>query len=311
MTLTLLLILRGVARGIHVAASLSILGAVSARLIFLSVALEQMTSNVRDQLVRAMNTLLQVSLFIAFTGGAIWLFLETIYIIDSDKWSDVLASLAPVIWDTNFGHLLIIRLALLIIAVSVFSITGTRNRIYAATGLAAFAAALQAGLGHGAAMAGIEGNVLMTALVLHLLAAGLWLGSLLPLYIAISAASPEVAHKIAKRYSVLGTICVLTLIATATLQAWFLAGGISGLVGTAYGRVAMAKIFMFLVLIVFAACNRSIFTPALIGEQASLAKSHLRRVIFAEMLAGLTVIILAGILLQLSPGMDMSMAGNI
>lgn len=311
MTFGLMLILRGVVRGIHVAASLSILGAVSARLIFLSVALEQMTSNARDQLVRAMNTLLQVSLFIALTGGAIWLFLETIYIIDSDKWSDVLASLAPVIWYTNFGHLLIIRLALLIIAVSVFSITGTRNRIYAATSLAAFAAALQAGLGHGAAMAGIEGNVLLTALVLHLLAAGLWLGSLLPLYIAISAVSPEVAHKIAKRYSVLGTICVLTLIATATLQAWFLAGGISGLVGTAYGRVAMVKIFMFLVLIVFAACNRNIFTPALIGEQASLAKSHLRRVIFAEMLAGVTVIILAGILLQLSPGMDMSMAGNM
>ncbi|MDE2240054.1 MAG: CopD family protein, partial [Rhodospirillales bacterium] len=237
--------------------------------------------------------------------------LETIYIIDSDKWSDVLVSFAPVVWDTNFGHLLIIRLALLILAVGVFSTMGMRIRICAATVLAAFATALQAGLGHGAAMPGIEGNVLLAALVLHLLAAGLWLGGLLPLYIAISAVSPDVAYRIARRFSVLGTVCVLTLIATATLQAWLLAGGISGLVGTAYGRVAMAKIFMFLVLIVFAACNRIIFTPALIGGQACLAKSHLRRAIFAEMLTGLTVIILAGILLQLAPGMDMAMGGSM
>ncbi|HQT37884.1 MAG TPA: CopD family protein [Acidocella sp.] len=280
-------------------------------MIFFPIALERIASDVREQLARSMTRLLRVSLFIALTAGAIWLILEAIYIIDSDRWYDVLASLAPVIWDTNFGHLLVIRLALLILAVSIFSTTGMRIRICAAISLTAFAIALQAGLGHGAAMAGIEGNVLLAALVLHLLAAGLWLGSLLPLYIAISAASPEVAHKIAKRYSVLGTICVITLIATATLQAWFLAGGISGLVGTAYGRVAMAKTFMFLVLIVFAACNRNIFTPALIGDQASLAKSHLRRIIFAEMLAGLTVVILAGILLQLSPGMDMAMAGNM
>jgi putative copper resistance protein D len=311
MTPSLLLILLGVTRGIHVAASLSIFGAVSARVILFPAALEQTTSDAGDQFVRSLNRLLRVSLFIAVTAGVIWLVLETIYIIDSDKWSGVLGSLAPVVWDTNFGHLLIIRLALLIFTVSIFRMRGTRRLICIAIGVAALATALQADLGHGAAMGGIEGKALLAALVLHLLAAGLWLGGLSPLFIAISTVSSEIAYRIAKRFSVLGTVCVLTLIATATIQAWLLVGGISGLIGTAYGRVAIAKIFLFLVLVILATCNRILITPTLIGSQGSQAMSHLRRVIFGEMLVGLTVVILAGILLELPPGMDMAMTGNM
>ena len=306
-----MLIARGVARGIHVAASLSIFGAVAARLIFYPIALASISSDAGEKIIRSMNRLLRVSLFIAVAAGAIWLVFETIYIIVSDRWSDVIASLPPVVWDTNFGHLLIIRLVLLTLAVVMFRITRIQSSIYIATGLAALATMLQAGLGHGAAMGGIEGNALLVALVLHLLAAGLWLGGLLPLFISISVVPPQTAYRIVRRFSVLGTVCVLTLISTAAVQAWFLVGGFAGLVGTAYGRVAIAKIIMFSILIILASCNRILFTPALIGDHGYRARSHLLYVIFGEMLVGLTVVILAGVLLELPPGMDMAMAGNM
>ncbi len=311
MTLPLMLIARGVARGIHVAGSLSILGAMAANTFVLPAALRRSSADVRNHVARYLSCVIWISFVVAVSAAFFWLVLEAIYASGSDRLSDGLADLMPLIWDTNFGNLLIARLLLLTVAVGLFRFHGSRGRAIAVIGAAALSAALQAGLGHGAAMSGIEGGVLLAALVLHLLAAGLWLGGLLPLLIGINAASLENAYLLARRFSALGTICVLTLVITASVQAWFLMGGIAGLFGTAYGRVAMIKIFLFLVLIGLAACNRNLFTPVLWGSQGPQAKVRLSKSIAAEISIGLGVIILAGILLELPPGMDMAMAGSM
>lgn len=300
-----MLVWRGIARGVHVAASLSILGIAAGRVLTVSDFMLPSDADARDRIARHFVRLIRLSLVLAILAGAVWLLLEAIYVTGSDAVSAGIGALAPVIWDTNFGHLLIIRLALLIIAVGVFSNGGNRRRAITATGLALLAIALQAGLGHGAAMGGLEGNFLLAALILHLISAGLWLGGLLPLYIAINAVSAQSAYALVQRFSTLGTICVVVLAATAAPQAWLLVGGISGLIGTDYGRVAMAKIVLFLFLLGIAACNRFLFTPGLNRAKGPAAKSHLSRSIIVETLAGLTVIILAGILLELPPGMDM------
>ena len=300
-----MLVWRGIARGIHVAASLSVLGIAGGRVLIVPELMLQAAPDTRARITRRFGRLIRLSLVLAILAGAVWLLLEAIYVTGSEIISADIGALAPVVWDTNFGHLLIIRLALLIIAVGVFGNGGNHRRAIAATGLALLAIALQAGLGHGAAMGGLEGSVLLVALILHLIAAGFWLGGLLPLYVAISSVSAKGAYRLAQRFSVLGTVCVVTLAATAALQAWFLVGGIAGLIGTDYGRVAMAKMFLFLVLIGVAAFNRFLFTPALNGSQGSAAISHLSRSIIVETLAGLVVVTLAGILLELPPGMDM------
>ena len=305
MILPSMLVWRGIARGVHVAASLSILGIAGGRVLIVPEFMLQAAPDACDRITRHFVRLIRLSLVLAILAGAAWLLLEAIYVTGSDAISAGIGALAPVVWDTNFGHLLIIRLALLVIAAGVFGNGGNRRRAIAATGLALLAIALQAGLGHGAAMGGLKGYLLLAALILHLIAAGLWLGGLLPLYIAINAGSAKYAYHFAQRFSTLGTICVVTLATTAALQAWFLIGGIPGLIGTDYGRVAMAKMFLFLVLIGMAAFNRFLFTPALNGSQGSAAISHLSRSIIVETLAGLIVVTLAGILLELPPGMDM------
>ena len=311
MTMSAMLIARGVARGIHVAGSLSILGIIGASLFILPDLRSRTSIDMREQLNRVLNRLVWISLLISVVFGFVWLVFESIYVADSNILYNGLATLMPVIWYTNFGHLLVIRVALLSLAAGFFAPRESAGKTIIALGRAVLATALQAGLGHGAAMSGMEGTILLAALTLHLLAAGLWLGGLLPLLIATKTATLEVSYSLAKRFSVLGTICVATLAFTAAVQGWFLAGGISGLIGTAYGRVAIAKLILFLVLTALAALNRNSFTPALLSDQGFRAKSHLRKTIGAEVLVGLTIVILAGILLELPPGMDMAMAGNM
>lgn len=306
-----MLIARGVARGIHVAGSLSVLGTIAASLFVLPEMHSRASPGEWKQLNRVLNRLVWVSLIIAVVFGFVWLVFESIYVSDSESLAGSFASLVPVIWYTNFGHLLFMRVALLSLAAGFFaSRKGTRKNIVA-LGIAVLGTALQAGLGHGAAMSGIEGAILLAMLVLHLLAAGVWLGGLLPLCIALKAASLEISYLLADRFSVLGKICVGTLGFTAAVQGWFLAGGISGLIGTAYGRVALAKLVLFLMLLTLAAFNRCALTPALIGDHGFQAKSHLHKAIVAEILVGFTIVILAGILLELPPGMDMAIAGNM
>ena len=54
--------------------------------------------------------------------------------------------------------------------------------------------------------------------MLHLTAAGAWLGGLLPLLIVVREAPLDAAHLAAQRFSTLGTISVGVLAATALLQ---------------------------------------------------------------------------------------------
>jgi putative copper export protein len=70
---------------------------------------------------------------------------------------------------------------------------------------------------------------------------------------------------------------VVALASTAAFQGWVLAGGLSGLLGTAYGWVALFKLTIFAVLLVFAALNYLRLVPALARYHARAAKLWLVR----------------------------------
>lgn len=300
------LVARGLARGVHVAASLSVFGAVLSHAVIAPAALRQAPAQAAARVTGLICGVIRVSLTVAVVAGTIWLVLEAIYIAGGDRLADGIAVLGPVLSETNFGHLLAIRLALLVLAAVVFGSGCNRGRTVIAFGLAGAAVVLQAALGHGAAMAGAEGHLLLVSLALHLLAAGAWLGSLAPLLIIVGVLPRAASHAAAVRFSILGTSCVPVLVATTLLQGWYLVGGISGLFGTAYGRIALAKLALFAVLLGFAAVHRFWLVPALMAADAGVAPTQLRHSILAETLVGLLVVILAGILLNLSPNMAMT-----
>ncbi|EGO93811.1 CopD family protein [Acidiphilium sp. PM] len=299
------LLVRGVARGIHVAASLAILGTTAGYRLFALAGLQHDESLAARNAQNAIVKFLRASLVVAVIAGLIWLLCEAIYATGSHRITSGFDAILPVLRDTNFGHLLIIRMILMAGAVVLFGRGQSNRRVLPAAGLAAIAVALQAGLGHGAAMGGAEGHLLFATLILHLLAAGLWLGGLVSLFIIIKAVTPEAAFRAATRFSRLGVACVITIAVTAAIQAWYLIGSIAALTGTAYGLVALGKLALFVVLLAIAATNRW-QTSRLMTPRGQHAKHVLYKSIAIETAIGLAVVVLAGILMELPPAMDMA-----
>ena len=156
---------------------------------------------------------------------------------------------------------------------------------------------------HAAAAEGIDRTILLGAESLHLLAAGAWLGSLAPLFIAIGALAPDQGARAARRFSPLGMLCVAILAGTALAQGWILIGGLPGLVGTDYGRVALVKLALLLVLLALAAANRFRYAPAMRGPAGADAKRGLRRSIAVETAVGLAAVFAASLLASLPPAL--------
>jgi copper resistance protein D len=163
---------------------------------------------------------------------------------------------------------------------------------------------LEAGHSQAFAMAHIR---LLLSQMLHMTAAGAWLGGLLPLLIVVREAPLEAAQHAARRFSTLGTISVSVLDVTALLQGMLLSGGLTGLTGTAYGAVLLLKAVLFAVLISIAAVNRFRLTPAFAGPKARRA---LALSIGIETVVGLCVVFAASLLSSLEPGMHMETHGQ-
>ena len=305
MSLSATLLFRGIARGVHVAASLSVFGTITGRALVVPRSPAREGSRSDPAIAQALVRLVRVSLVVAAAAGLVWLLAEAAYIADPHRLGAGIALLGPVLGDTNFGRLLLVRLALLALSAILFGDGRRRGRAWAATVPAAVATVLQAGLGHGAAMGGIEGIALAIALALHLVAAGLWLGGLVPLLIFVTTASLNEAHRAARRFSVLGVICVAILAVTACVQGYWLIGSARAFVGTDYGRIAAGKLVLFLALLTIAARNRFWLTPGLAGLAGERSRMTLRRAIIGETVVGGAVIILAGVLMELPPAMNM------
>ncbi len=282
------------ARGLSLAAVLSGFGACLFRQIVLPGALAREGEVVARDLGRSLDRLIMASLGLAVGLGVVWLWLQTETIAGVAGWSDIWAALPTVALHTQFGHIVLTRLALLVVALGV-----SRGWPWLTTILSAAAVLLQAGLGHAAAMEGAQGAGLMASEALHLLAAGAWLGGLAPLAIVLRRVSPTGAGAASHGFTPLGLACVALLAGTGLLQAWELIGGLGGLAGTPYGLMALAKLALFAVLLGLATVNRFVFTDRL--KSARPARAMLIGSVAVETGLGLMVVLAAGRLASLAP----------
>jgi hypothetical protein len=85
--------------------------------------------------------------------------------------------------------------SIVLLAILLLLLTPRRTGNAIAAVLAAIALAIQPMLGHAGALGGSIGTTLITSEVLHLLAAGAWLGGLLPLYVTIRTLPHHAAAK--------------------------------------------------------------------------------------------------------------------
>ncbi|HEY6865389.1 MAG TPA: CopD family protein, partial [Burkholderiales bacterium] len=147
--------------------------------------------------------------------------------------------------------------------------------------------------GHAAAEEGADRIVHLSADVLHLIAAGAWVGALWPLAAALARDSD--GARAARRFSALGIACVATLIATGIANAWYTVGSLPAMIGTPYGRLLTAKLTLFAAMLALASVNRLRLTPRLESGDAP-ARARLRRNAAIEAALGLAVIALVGVL---------------
>ena len=208
---------------------------------------------------------------------------------------------------TRFGQVWVIRLALLAVTAIVLVSRG-RAATFLAALTASAALALSALTGHAGAASGFDGAVELGADMLHLLAAAVWVGGLLPLawIMARPGRSPTpqtlgMAVDAARRFSPMGIACVGTLLVTGGVNTWFLSGNLPALIGTDYGRLLSLKIILFFALVAVAAANRFRLTPRLASGSAKAATA-LRRNALVEAGIGLAIVAIVGVLGTLPPG---------
>lgn len=287
-------------RGLAVAACLSVLGALVFRLVVAPPALRRMDATTAAGHDRLWLRLLRASVAASLLGGGAWLILQSAEMTGTSRLGEILPVVPKVILHSRFGTILMVRLALLAAVPVVVGSSQCSWRLASATALAAAATVLQAAHGHAASMAGAP-DWLAASAGLHLLAAGTWLGQLLPLWFLVRTAAAEPAADALRRFSPVGVICVVALAVTASAQGWYLVGGLAGFVGTPYGWVALLKLLLFLCLVGLAVANRFVFMPRLTATAEAMRP--LVRSILIEALVGLLVILAAGILTNLPPGM--------
>ncbi len=114
---------------------------------------------------------------------------------------------------------------------------------------------------------------------IHLLAAGLWLGGLLPLVVLLNrchrnpGAGAYASARIAMgRFSMLALVSVALLIGSGAYNAWILVGGFAPLFGTAYGKLLLLKLALLLPLLALGALNLLRLKPRIVIASSTRAE---------------------------------------
>jgi putative copper resistance protein D len=221
---------------------------------------------------RRLGWLAWASLAVALVSGAAWLVAVAAGMSGKPLGAALSQGAVPVVLTrTRFGEDWLLRLGIAVLLG--FCLLGQARLTafrWMALSLAAVMLASLAWAGHGAATPGAPGDLHLAADILHLLAAGLWLGTLPPLILLLAEARrtgdadwAAVARVATRRYSVLAVASVTVLLAGGLINTWFLAGTVPALVGTEYGRLLLAKIGLFIAMLLVAAVNLLRLTPRL------------------------------------------------
>ncbi len=279
-------------------------------------------SHVGDLPVRLDRWLLMAlttATFVALLSGIFWLLFTVANMTDTlsgaFEWNEVWSVLS----ETGFGKVWVARLALIAVllglaGVRMVSVTWHPDRLTLV--LCAGVLASLAGVGHTQVNDGMARLIHISADGAHLLAAGAWLGGLMPLAYIIAMAcwppSPDhslEASNVLLRFSGMGCVAVAVLIASGLLNSWFLVGSFANLARTPYGQLLLVKLCLFAGMLTLAALNRYWLLPSLIRGNAGQPAAwlvRLRNHILGEQALGLLVVLIVGLLGTMQPAISSS-----
>lgn len=281
------------ARGVHMAATVLAAGTVA------FMALVADVPAIRRQLI----VLVWIALAAAILSGLAWLVWLSADIYGAPIIAVCLhGGVWSVLTETRFGLVWTARLGLAVVLGALMLWPATRLlQLAAAAGLLALIALV----GHAGTTPGIAGGIHLVSDMVHLLAAGAWVGALPALVLLLANARrsgdpawARYAVAATRRFSLLGIASVGALLASGLINSWNLLGSPRELVTTDYGRLVLVKIGLFAAMVGIASVNRFHLTPRL-PEAGALRE--LQRNSLAETGLGLCVLLVVGVLGTLSP----------
>lgn len=260
-------------------------------------------------------TLLSAS-FVALLGAMGWLMAQTAMMTGAPSDAFQIPALWSVLSETTFGNVSALRLILLASSGITLVTLSPSKRLCSLGALSAGTVLVSLLLtGHGTMDEGTAGLIHRASDVLHLLAAGVWIGALVPLAILVilshskrNLIDAEVAYHGLDGFSGVGLLAVSVLVLTGIINSWFLIGPSYWREGftTPYGIALLIKMGLFIGMLALAAANRFILTPRLnesIQRDKPLAEtvSLLRSSVLLETGLAALVIMAVGVLGTLEP----------
>ncbi|HWE74571.1 MAG TPA: copper homeostasis membrane protein CopD [Stellaceae bacterium] len=282
-------------RALHFAGALSLVG-VLGFVVFVA-------GDLPPRRARGLRITAQLSAAVVLLTAPLWLILVATG-MSADSLAATMSAGVPkvVLLDTQFGHALGLRFALTLSLLPLITRLG-RQRIV--DGIAALIAAASvaaiAWQGHGGAELGHAAIAHLTADVTHLIAAALWLGALLPLMMALrGTAEAREQYAIARRFSILGVVCVAALLASGIVNTYYLVGSVAALIGTIYGRTLVLKLALVAAMLALASVNRWKLVPRLAARDSN-AGQRIARHSAIEAALGLSVLAIVAVLGTMEP----------
>ena len=261
-----------VARAVNIGASILLEGIFTFVVVILAPA-GRAGSNDFQEIERRLLRLAVWNLVAALLSALLWFFLE----VASMSGLPVTGGFSTTAWqtilfETQFGRVWQLRLgliaaALALVAVALAQVKVPRRLILVLWLLSVVLLVSLAWISH-AAVAGAH-PVGLLGDGIHLCAAGVWIGGLVPLVIFLarvrgSVSLGEAVGRVLQRFSTLSLCCVCVLVVSGLSNSWLLVGSIHALFTTSYGRLLLFKLALFAILIDFGARNRFLIKAKLL-----------------------------------------------
>src|SRR6266480_1679257 len=288
-----------IARTAQIGASILLAGTFTFELVTLGPA-GRCASDDLHEVERHLLQLARWSLIAALLSSLVWFWLEVANMsgfpltraFSTRAWQAVL-------FETEFGRVWQLRLGLIAVAFVLVALGFAQPRWRRERTLALFlvSGALLislAWISHAAAARVQPLGLLGDAL--HLYAASVWIGGLLPLAIFLtraraSSSLSKRALPVLRRFSTLSLSCVSVLIVSGISNSWLLVGSIHALFTTRYGWLLLVKLAAFGVLVGLGARNRFVIKTMLTRvPTGSDLLAQLRRNVICEACLGLAVV---------------------
>jgi putative copper resistance protein D len=242
-----------------------------------------------------------IASLVALITAVAWLALESAAM--ADDWSAAIdpETIAAVLTDTAFGHM---WAAHLILAAALVAVVAFSRAGWAAASIVSAALLASLGLvGHAAMQMGAEGVLHRANHAIHLIAAGAWIGGLVPFAMCLRAYQRDDLRKDAVRamagFSFWGQLIVAAIVLTGVVNIALTSRHPPLPPTTPYRALLIVKLLIVAIMIALALFNRFVLAPRI--KTSANALATLRATSLVEIALGCVVVALVSVFALLDP----------